>query len=57
MEGINRLWERLTAICTLVGNLFPWFPLAGKAADLVVILLGVALITVIVVLLLRTQKR
>ena len=32
----------------IVAKLFPWFPLAGKASDAIVILLGIAIVVAIV---------
>jgi LPXTG-motif cell wall-anchored protein len=31
-------------------NLFPWFPLAGKAGDLIVILIGLAAVVAVAML-------
>jgi hypothetical protein len=39
----------------ILAKLFPWFPLAGKASDFIVILLAVGILTVIAVLV--TGKR
>jgi hypothetical protein len=39
----------------ILGSLFPWFPIAGKAGDLIVILLAIA--AVVAVAMLLTGKR
>jgi hypothetical protein len=40
-----------------IANLFPWFPLAGKAGDFIVILIGVAVVAFVVLLLLGKRAK
>lgn len=40
----------------IVAELFPWFPIAGKAGDLIVIVIGLAVVVAIAVMLLGKRR-
>jgi hypothetical protein len=41
----------------ILAKLFPWFPLAGRASDVIVILLAVGILAVIAVLVAGNRRK